>query len=303
MANLIQSLSGLTAPFTKLIEVVSDGIGALYTPRRIRKEADARAYEIVTIEKAKTAAEINRKEQEFLSLNRIEQRLLAKEEKRQKNLDDIVDQAAAILKTKEKVSKEKVDTDWATRFINIAQDISDEDMKRLWAQILSGEVEKPRSYSLRTLECLKNMSKYDADLFVDFADYVISGGFILNSERETEKLKFDSLLHLSEVGLYSPQTSLQINFAGPDFYVVYQNIFILVKSNNSKHPLNMPVYTLTEVGRELFKLTTPKFHPEYFNKLIAQLKGMDNVSVYQTKDFSKTSDGQYNYNEESLEKC
>ena len=215
-----------------------------------------------------------------------------------------MDQAAAILETKEKVSKEKVDTDWATRFINIAQDISDEDMKRLWAQILSGEVEKPRSYSLRTLECLKNMSKYDADLFVDFADYVISGSFILNSGRETEKLNFDSLLHLSEVGLYSPQTSLQINFAGPDFCVVYQNIFILVKNKNSKQQVDMPVYTtLTEVGRELFKLTTPKFHPEYFGKLIAQLKGMDNVSVYQTKDFSKTSDGQYKYNEESLEKC
>lgn len=135
MADLIESLSGITAPVTKLIEVVSDGIGALYAPRRIRKEADARAYEIGTIEKAKTAAEINR------------------------------------------------------------------------------------------------------------------------------------------------------------------------KSKNSKHQLDMPVYTLTEVGRELFKLTKPKFHPEYFDKLIAQLKGMDNVSVYQTKDFSKTSDGQYNYNEESLEKC
>jgi len=35
-------------------------------------------------------------------LNRIGQRFLAKEEKRQKNLDDIVDQAGAILKTKEK---------------------------------------------------------------------------------------------------------------------------------------------------------------------------------------------------------
>ena len=63
MADLIESLSGITAPVIKLIEVVNDGIGTLYAPRRIRKEADARAYEIVTIEKAKTAAEINRKEQ------------------------------------------------------------------------------------------------------------------------------------------------------------------------------------------------------------------------------------------------
>ena len=81
MADLIESLSVITAPVTKLIEVVSDGIGTLYAPPpHIRKEADARAYEIGTIEKAKTVAEINRKEQGFLSLNRIEQRLLAKED-------------------------------------------------------------------------------------------------------------------------------------------------------------------------------------------------------------------------------
>lgn len=52
MADLMESLSGITAPFTKLIEVVSDGIGTLYPPRHIRKGADARAYEIGTIEKA-----------------------------------------------------------------------------------------------------------------------------------------------------------------------------------------------------------------------------------------------------------
>lgn len=40
-------------PFEKLIEVISNGIGTLYKPRSIRKEADAKAYEIGIIESAK----------------------------------------------------------------------------------------------------------------------------------------------------------------------------------------------------------------------------------------------------------
>ena len=40
----IKDLTGLSKPLTKLVEVVSKGIGTLYEPRSIRKKADAEAY-------------------------------------------------------------------------------------------------------------------------------------------------------------------------------------------------------------------------------------------------------------------
>ncbi|UUW11213.1 hypothetical protein NLG42_10480 [Flavobacterium plurextorum] len=40
-------------PIEKLIDVISEGIGVLYKPRAIRKEADAEAYKIIAIKKAK----------------------------------------------------------------------------------------------------------------------------------------------------------------------------------------------------------------------------------------------------------
>ena len=43
-------------PLEKLIEVVSNGIGILYRPRKIRKEADAQAYAIKVQENAKAMA-------------------------------------------------------------------------------------------------------------------------------------------------------------------------------------------------------------------------------------------------------
>ena len=48
----IKDLAGLSEPLKKLIEVVSQGIGALSRPYLIRKTADAKAYEIKTITQA-----------------------------------------------------------------------------------------------------------------------------------------------------------------------------------------------------------------------------------------------------------
>ena len=43
-------------PIEKLIDVISKGIGTIYKPRAIRKEAEAKAYEIEIIERAKANA-------------------------------------------------------------------------------------------------------------------------------------------------------------------------------------------------------------------------------------------------------
>ena len=126
-------------PLEKLIDVVSKGIGTLYRPRQIRKEADARAYEIKVIEEAKSLAASEAKLIESVTDERIAQRLVAKEIRRQENIDSVVEMAAKNLKGKT-VSDKMVDEDWATRFFDIVQDVSKDEMKVLWAKILSKEI-------------------------------------------------------------------------------------------------------------------------------------------------------------------
>lgn len=48
----IKDLAGLSKPLKKLIEVVSAGVGGLSKPYLIRKNADAKAYEIKVIAQA-----------------------------------------------------------------------------------------------------------------------------------------------------------------------------------------------------------------------------------------------------------
>ncbi|MHB9291313.1 hypothetical protein Holit_00387 [Hollandina sp. SP2] len=127
----------------KLFDVISKAIGKIYTPRAIRKEADAKAYEIGVIEKAKINANIYRQEVKQDMLDRIEERIIHRELKKQENIDTVVEIAAEQLKDEKNIPNTPVDEDWTVRFFNIVEDVSDEQMQQLWGKILAGEVKTP----------------------------------------------------------------------------------------------------------------------------------------------------------------
>ena len=63
------------------------------------------------------------------------------------------------------VQDHQVDHDWTARFFSDVQDVSSEQFQDLWAKVLAGEVERPRSTSIKTLGILRNLDKENADLF------------------------------------------------------------------------------------------------------------------------------------------
>ena len=94
----------------------------------------------------------------------ITQRIQFQEEKRQSNIVAVVQKAALELGEKE-VQDHEADHDWTARFFNDVQDVSSEEMQRLWAKILAGEVEKPGSTSFRAMDILKGLDRTTAILF------------------------------------------------------------------------------------------------------------------------------------------
>jgi uncharacterized repeat protein (TIGR03899 family) len=301
-------------PIEKLIEVISQGIGTLYKPRAIRKEADAEAYKISVLERAKSNAIADGKLIEFDLYDNIQQRVIYQETRKQLNIDNIIEISAGQLNQESHVSEDKVNSDWSTRFFNIAQDISDHEMHELWGRILAGEIKQPKSFSLRTLELLKNLTKEEAEIFSKFAQLKvksIQADFIPYHDKvllETKfKIKYSEILLLTDLGLISSGSSLGLIFKSTDkkVEVLFENgetgIHVVTKPNNSNH--NTLILAFTKSGSELSKLISHEKNSEYidyvcnavstpFTTIMVGTLGVDENGIILTDafEFNKSSD-------------
>lgn len=292
-------------PIEKLIEVISAGLSVLYRPRRIRKEADAKAYAIQTIERAKNKAQAEGKIIEAETWDRINDRLIAKEKKRQDNIDDVVEIAAKTLESQPTVSDVPVHPDWTTRFFDIVQDISDEDMKKLWGQILAGEVKSPGSYTLRTLELLRNITKEEAETFVKVAQFVLysNGYFILEGRGgglPEFGISYSDIANLTEIGLIQAGTFVGQSFKSlPDkkstSVILYQNkLQLSITLDPGVEEVFLSANVLTRAGKELYQLIPVTPNIDYLKAVAAAIK-RPNVSVEYAEIRSVSDDGRIHY--------
>ena len=277
----------------KLLDYAASGIGAIAGPmlapwrayregqarinaanadaevRRIEAESDARALQIIAdaqvearqsidtpIESGRGMMEITRSD--------ITQRIEFQERKRLANVRSVVESAAAELGDKE-VPDHDPDPDWTARFFDCVQDVSSEEMQRLWARLLSGEVQRPGGTSLRTLETLRNLSKTDAEVFSNACSFVfmpfeVSWGFVLRGdecEKKFDAIHYAKLLHLQDCGLLIiEQTVCTVD---SNSMLEYQNLLLKVSKNtNSNFKFEFSIATLTTAGTELYRIVQPK---------------------------------------------
>lgn len=277
----------------KLIDSISKAFGTLYKPRAIKNEADAKAYEIEVLAQAKAKALKIEGDARFALYDRVQDRLMNQEIRRQNSIDNVVEIAANEIKDEQMVSQEAVDEDWIRRFFDYAQDVSREEMQMLWGKILAGEVKKPGSFSIRTLEILRNVTKDEADIFLAFGKLALctyTSGFVLNPTDEfldaEMSIPFNYKLVMDEAGLMlSDNIVFEFNF--PE----HRNIFpltigdsILIVKNDSRLSVNpLPVIKFTQSGRELLNLMD-SFSPDtkYLKKLAEIIKAKG-ITVQYTK--------------------
>lgn len=74
----------------------------------------------------------------------------------------------------ESVSEEELDEDWIVRFFNHVQDISNARVQQIWGCLLAGELKQPGSFSLRTLDTLRNMNAAEAETWSRITPYALS---------------------------------------------------------------------------------------------------------------------------------
>lgn len=209
--DLAAACTALSQPVTKLIDVVAQGMGRLYSPvgTILQAKADAVAEVI--------AAKNEFKLQDMRETRELERRAVSRwlhvETERQANLEAIVEQAKKELP--ETVSETPVPKDWINHFFSSAQDISDADLQKLWGRILASEVDKPGQVGKRTVEVLKTMDRAEAHLFERMLSVSARrGGWFFLFEESAQRFlrksigETDFVSHMRDIGILAGEPDL-----------------------------------------------------------------------------------------------
>jgi len=311
---LIAASLGMPKLLIKLLDVIQQGTGTISEPYFTRKKAEALAdgkiYEIKKLTEQFTESQNllpsikykdgqlsipSKSKKESNLQQRYEHRFEYQQTRKQLNVENVTANAVEELLSDPEVenytNNEPVDADWTTRFFETVENVSDEDMQLLWGRILAGEVKKPKSFSLKTLEILRNVSKEEAELFIQFCDYAIEtidantlfipkiNGFNTLSNRFSD-IKYDKYLTLCEVGLINNDDTTQINYGmrkkDGDLIFRLANKIILIKFLEDVSNGNFPIIKFTKSGFELFRLLIPNFNIHLIDYLAT---GFDNKKV------------------------
>lgn len=285
MGEFIDVIKVLVSPIEKLIDVVGNGIGKLYEPCHKRKMADATAYEIETIAKSMDATDmlivydqngVRVDMGDFTRLmERTATRMMAQEAIKQNNIERVIDNAYEMLATQDECSADPVEQGWINRFFDSVADVSDEDLQNIWGKVLAGEIVHPKSYSLRTLETLKNLSKHEAELFQKIAPYILSlnGNLFLPSNKELLRksgITYKDVLTLDECGLINSGGLVSITQLVTDKEPVgvhnSSKVIVLNSLGKSEVNISIGIYGLTKAGSELLQIVDCQYnsaHDEY----------------------------------------
>ncbi len=261
--NIIPELAGVA---NKLIDKVSDGIGAVFEPYQMIRKAKAE----VEIEQIKNKAI-------FENLGLIQQGLsrLARE---QSNIKQILSYSFPLLNIDAK--PENIDNDWIANFFDKCKTVSDEQMQLIWAKLLAGEANSAGSFSRKTVNLIADLDKSDAEMFTklcsfcwkfqdDMEDNIVLIFDLRDKFYNHYGINFSSLNHLETLGLIKLQTLTQgflIENSSKKLIARYYNKSVeLIMPNDSTNQLEVGQVILTRAGNELANVCQSEAIDEFFD--------------------------------------
>ena len=273
-------------PVNTLIEKISDAVGILYEPLRIRKAAEAEAY--AAIIKAQAENEITdlqqRAEHHRIAENertdlqrRAEHHRIVEDMRYYKNMEDII--AQAIPHVDKNAEPENMDDDWITNLFEKSRIVSDAEMQSLWARVLATEANTPGTLSKRTVNLLSDFDKSDAELFTAFCGFcweirnIMPLIFDTNAEiYEKHGINIDTLSHLETIGLIHFESLQTFTEENPpkDVYYYGKRLNLGISEGT---PLCIGPVILTKIGQELFLICGSKPVDGFYEYVKGQWKG------------------------------
>jgi hypothetical protein len=279
----IKDITGLEEPLEKLVETISNGIGVVgnhifeFDAKRTKRIGEAEADS----ERKKIVARAEGQNEAMAILDRAGKRFALEQYNKQINLENILVKTREDLDSKT-VSEEPVENDWTARFLDVAQNISREDLQDVLAKILSGEVQKPGSFSYQTLEVIKYLSQRDLQNFLKFVAVSTDIGVMKLSRDAKESLEkynldFSTYMDLASVGLFNHSSTISYSIDLPALTPMILGVggsvfWISHKEEQKTKKFNFGLYVFSGVGKELRALLFEQAKNEKLDEYIDDFK-------------------------------
>lgn len=177
--------------------------------------------------------------------------------------------------------EESVNEDWLYRWRDNASQVSTEELQSLWGRLLAGEVKAPGTFSLRTLEFLKNLSHAEAHNIAKLANFSL-GDWIFKSDNDSLApfgLPFKLLLELQQLGVIAGMEGLgltcamQSQPAPPHTIAAWSGGWIVIgEADVPNKPCAFPSIVITPLGKQVLSLCKADVQLEYMRQIGAHLK-------------------------------
>lgn len=184
----------------------------------------------------------------------------------------------------EEISEEPLNQTFFNHWREEAELIDDEELRSWWSHLLVEEVRKPKSISPRTLDIAKNLSKREANLFIQISKGILNDAAISGKDGFPLFGTYSDVLSLQDAGLVGSQTSSQtingiIETPKKEQAVIVPFLTSKLAIVFEKNKISIQCNILTTAGREIHNISKSTQTFEEIKKIAEELSRQNNKSV------------------------
>lgn len=314
MAVEISDIFGLGKGMEKLLDITNSALGRLTKSYFNRKDIKDRIYEIKMLSNAIKQNQIETGgisvDGENISIQsasdlpsykdlldkysdnlhlRAKNRLAHQAINSQLNIESIILHASELLLNENDVNEAPVNSDWINKFFSIATEISTDEMQDIWGKVLAGEIKQPDSFSMRTLDVIRNLNQWEAQRISFIANYTCHSFFhyFLISEWDLMKkydIHFLEITELIECGYLQPnEISFNTDSNGVSIFV-FGDLELEVNHKEKDVTKYISGYQLTTAAIQINKLIDRKVNFDFIKDLAKKLSKDGSTVSYKKGD-------------------
>lgn len=185
-------------------------------------------------------------------------------------------------RSQQEPENEDIESDWLYRWRDYAKATNNEELRRFWAQTLAGEIKSPGSFSLRTLEFIKNLSNDEALAISKLGPFVINRSIFKCTYLEKQGINFKFLLQMDDLGIVNGVqggeiASLELCLPSSEIkeyskILVNRGRVLVIEGEDPNKELSLACYQLSLIGEEILSLGDFSADEEYMRDVGEQIK-------------------------------